>query len=118
MKKEKLELVYENENKTIKHFKRPDGSLDIQVHCPTEGEWENRTQQQFTDECNVVKIMEKYNYNSFPQPTQGTYQDLTAVTDYQGYLESLQKAHDAFMQYPSQISFLKDIGVNMDRKKK
>lgn len=63
-------------------------------------------QQQFKDECDINNIMNKYlKTGEFTHATgkQGVYADFTEITDFQGMVDTIQKAEEAFALLPAQI---------------
>lgn len=67
----------------------------------------SRTQQQFAEQTDVNKIMEKYKKRPDPaifvRAGKGSYGDYSEISDYQSALHKVMDANDQFMTLPSQI---------------
>ena len=64
------------------------------------------TKQQFKDECDINKIMSKYQTTGeFTHITskQGIYADFSDITDYREMLHTVKYAQEAFSQLPAQV---------------
>jgi len=83
--------------------KRPDGSLRVASVFTKP----SRTQQQFKDECNINKIMEKYRKTGMVTHLrnggEGVYADLSQVGDYQDMVHRVMHANEEFLKLPSEI---------------
>lgn len=78
--------------------RRKDGSIDVGTH----NEEPSMTQQQFKEECDINNIMKKHGTDAIAMAAlsrgKGIYADISELPgDYQGMLETIQKAEDAFM---------------------
>lgn len=65
----------------------------------------SKTQQQFKDECNVNKIIEKYlktNEMTHLKQNKGVFADLTHISDYQDSLNKVIEANKSFMELNAQ----------------
>lgn len=81
---------------------RPNGSKKVQ----TIFEEETLAQQQFKDQCDVNKIMEKYKKGkpiTHLNTSSGVYADLLEIPDYREALEIVRHAQDAFLDLPAKI---------------
>ena len=66
----------------------------------------SRTRQEFADECDINKIMERYDSAAIPshiQPREPLYLDLTDVPDFQTALDRLRDADRSFMSLPAKV---------------
>lgn len=77
------------------------------------------TDQQWKDDCDVNKIVKKYqNTGEFLHRTQkvGRYGDFSEIQDYHGMLDTVLKAQDAFMTLPAEVRarFRNDPGYLLD----
>jgi len=63
------------------------------------------TQQHFKDDCDINNIINKYEKTGqLPLSNKvGRYADYSELTDYQGMLQTIQDAQDAFMELPALI---------------
>lgn len=68
-------------------------------------EVETRTQQQFKDECDINKIMEKFGITGLvPQNIRPVMPDeYEEVFDFQTAMNTIRRAEEAFMQMPSGV---------------
>lgn len=85
----------------IKSERRENGTLRVQ----TINIEPSMTQQQFKDECDINNIMRKYKQTgSIPnlRMTAGQYADVSEVQDYQGMLDTVIAAQNAFMTLPAE----------------
>lgn len=83
-------------------IKEPNGRVRV-ITINTEP---TKTQQQFTDQCDVNKIVAKYKTTGqFQHLTnkQGVYADFTKVTDYHGMMNTVLNAQNAFGSLPSHL---------------
>jgi len=81
---------------------RPNGSKRIQTAIHDRP----ITQQQFKDECDINKIMEKYQRTgqiTHLARNQGIYADLTSLGDYQQSLQKVIDAENAFDTLPAKV---------------
>lgn len=65
----------------------------------------SKTQQQFKNECDVNKIIARFNKTgelTHLKKSKGVFTDLTYVTDYQTALDKVMKANQAFSELNSQ----------------
>jgi phage internal scaffolding protein len=65
-------------------------------------------QQQFKDECDVNKIMKKYEQTGqiyHLNKKQGVYADLSTINNYQEMLHDIQKAEEAFDSLPAEVRY-------------
>lgn len=76
-----------------------------QTMVATINEEPSMAEQQFKDECDINKIMEKYQKTGIlpVSQRQGVYADLTSVGSYQDALHAVMKAEEAFLQLPSEV---------------
>jgi len=85
------------------------------VHVATVNDQPTMAQQQYKDECDVNKIMEKYQKTGeFTHSTEkkGTYGDFSEITDYHTMVNTVTYAQEAFMLLPAnvRIKFRNDPG--------
>lgn len=82
--------------------KRDNGTWRVQ----TINDEPSMTQQQFKEECDVNNIVKKFtNTGEFLHVTskQGRYADFSEIQDYQGMLDTVIAAEEAFMSLPAQV---------------
>lgn len=77
------------------------------------------TQQQYKDECDINNIMKKYtSTGQFTHVTskKGIYGDFSEIKDYQGMLDTVMMAQDAFATLPAEVRsrFRNDPGYLLD----
>lgn len=87
--------------RTPYNYNRDEVSLDTGTDCGPE----TRTQQQFKDECNITKIMERFGLTGeIPQNVKpvmpGEYNE---IGSYQDAMNLVRKAQEAFMEMPSGV---------------
>jgi phage internal scaffolding protein len=66
----------------------------------------SRTKQAFKDECDINRIMQKYEKTrllTHTQKTQGQYGDFSDVSDYQTSVNAVLGAEQAFLDLPSAL---------------
>lgn len=78
---------------------RDNGSLRVQ----TIDTLPSKTQQQFKDQCDINRIMRKYNMRQLPDPSLGMYLDTTDAPTYQKSLEVIINANNSFAALNSEI---------------
>lgn len=83
-----------------KIVRRDDGSLDVS----TINDEPSMTQQQFAAECDINNIMKKYDNTGLithlaRKPAM--YGDFSGISDYQGMLDTIRYADEAFMTLPA-----------------
>lgn len=73
------------------------------THVETINDDPSETQQQWAEDCDINNIMKKYNNNpAYVQGNPGTYADVSNIPDYQGMLDTIQRADDDFMKLTAQ----------------
>lgn len=92
---------FNRNQKTI--IKRADGSVRVQ----TVNDEPSLAQQQFKDECDINILMKKYGndpvaFQALTRPG-GIYADFSDLEDYQGMLQQVQNAQEAFMALPATL---------------
>lgn len=93
-----------NESQLVSVIKQPDGSTRVRVR--TINSEPTMAQQQFKDECDINKIMDKYQKTGeFTHLTskQGRYADFSSIQDYREMLDTVRYADEAFMKLPATI---------------
>lgn len=78
------------------------------LHVETVNVEDSKTQQQFKDECDINNIMKKYSDTGvFTHLTSksGAYGDFTEIPDYQGSLDTVLRAQDAFSSLPADVRY-------------
>ena len=79
---------------------------------------ESRTQQSFTEECDINTIVRRFNLTgTLPVAARApTYGDFSEVMDYQTALNAIIAAEDSFMTLPAEIrkKFNNDAGAFVD----
>lgn len=88
---------------TPHNYNKQQHSYENSVQCTAE---EDRTQQQFKDECDINTIIKNYGVTgTVPQkqrtPLVGDYTE--AINDYQTALNTVMQADEAFMELPSAV---------------
>lgn len=86
--------------------RRANGTIDVQqLTLDENGENVSRTQQQFADECNINKIMERHGRGEDISHLrrQGQYRDLTTAPTYQQAMDILNNANTAFDSLPARL---------------
>jgi len=82
--------------------RRPNGTLRVRT-LNTEP---TKTQQQFADECDINNIMRKYSSTGeFTVLTKkgGVYGDFSEIQDFQGMLDTVRYAQEAFASLPATV---------------
>lgn len=82
--------------------RREDGSLDV----GTVNKEVTMTQQQYAEECDVNHIMKKYITTGeihHVNRKQGVYADMADIQDYQGMLNTVLAANEAFDALPADV---------------
>lgn len=68
---------------------------------------ESRTKQEFRDEVNINKIIERYGIgvmaNNHPRPPMEAFGDFSNVEDYQASIETINRAKQQFGHIPAHI---------------
>lgn len=90
---------------------RPEKSVSVdkktgRVRVKTINAEPTKTQQQFKDECDINNIMKRYaSTGEFLHLTKkkGVYGDFSQIDDYQGMLDKVQQAQEAFMTLPADV---------------
>ena len=78
-------------------------SREDDLVCPAD----TRTKQSFKDECDVNRILDKWQETGLidhVMPNPPTYGDFTNVTDYQTAVNTVIEADNSFMSLPSAVS--------------
>lgn len=76
------------------------------IRVLTEMRGPSKTRQEFTEECDVNTIMDRYMKTSvfpFKEPGPPVYYDFVGMPDLQNALADLHRADDAFMQLPAKV---------------
>jgi phage internal scaffolding protein len=65
----------------------------------------SRTQQHFRDECDINRILERFNVTGqLPiGSVQPQYGDFSGITDYQSALNAVMAAQDSFLELPAKV---------------
>lgn len=81
-------------------FYRPRRRVQFKTTGPS------RTKQEFRDECDINKIMSRYEKTGILNHVnkyQGQYGDFSNVTTYEDAFDQLQKANEMFMTLPARV---------------
>jgi len=82
-------------------LKATDRSIPVRLECGP-----GLTKQSFKDECDINKILVKYEKTGLLEHKnryEGKYADVTGVVDYQTALNIVQDAEEAFMSLPARV---------------
>lgn len=81
-------------------FHRPHKRITFSTRGPS------RTKQSFKDECDINRILKKYEKTGLLTHTSkyaGRYEDLPSDVDYQASLNAIMQAEEAFFSLPSKL---------------
>lgn len=90
-----------------------------QIHVETVNQEPTLAQQQFKDECDINNIMKRYadtGQLTHLRNQTGVFADFSEIPDYQGSLNRVLDAQNAFMQLPAEVRtrFRNDPGYLID----